>query len=141
MNYNKFKDLGPIKANDEKDLQEGIDTKTYSIDEMPKELVLENKPLTKDDLKKAIANAAPNIDAATLELWTNEAFEQRLQSNQVSNFTTLKLESMNTSAISAEKVQDSKDNSFVPKVQTPIAPQTTIPKDKSGDLTNEGPEI
>ena len=130
-----------LKKNDDLDKAEGIETTIYSVSEMPKELVFDNKPLTKENLKAAIANAVPNIDDQTLEEWVNEAFEKQLRSSQISNFTAIKLESMNTSAIPTEKVQDSKDNSFVPKAQTPTASKTTIPKDKSGDLTNEGPEI
>ena len=144
MDFKEFHNLKGIKDRDNEPGDKGIFIQEYH--NIVKDI---NLGQTRQEIKTSLASLLPGLDEPTLEELTNTAIEQRIAKDQLKDFAQksspgLKLETMDTSAVPVEKAQDikdSKDNSFIQKVETPTVPTNHDTKVKNEDLENEGPEI
>lgn len=126
-NYELLHNFENMKRNDEADLKDGTKI-TVSPEQIPSEVQLGNNI---DEIKATLTNLLPDIDEATLESFANEALSKGLKKDKLSEFASLKLETMDTGAIDNQK-------DFVQKVDTPtLKPQTNnsnevIDRDEEG---------
>lgn len=118
-NYELLHNFENMKRNDEADLKDGTKI-TVSPEQLPSEVQLGNNI---DEIKATLTNLLPGIDEATLESLANEALSQGIKKDKLSEFASLKLETMDTGAIHNQK-------DFVQKVDTPtLKPQTNNTKE------------
>ena len=141
MDFKEFHNLKGIKDKDNEPGDKGVFIQEGQ--NIAKDI---NLGQTRQEIKNSLASILPGLDEPTLEELTNTAMEQNIQKDQLNDFAKksssgLKLESMDTSAVTVEKTQDTKDDSFIPKVETPTVPTNNDTKVKNEDLANEGPEI
>ena len=153
MSMEDFHNLAGIKAKDGEPHDRGIFIKEDNINELPTSIDPTKQKITREKIHESLSKEFNGADKNTLEEYTQMALALQLEDeSQLDSFISdlvektkgLRIESIDTSAVSTEKIQntnDSKDTSFVQKVPTPTATTDNHTKDKKDDLVNEGPEI
>lgn len=119
MSFEEFHNLKGINEKDHEPDDAGI-------------LVHEGEPIVNDinlgktraEIKESLTNLLPGLDEETINQFTDEAMDKKLDKSELNSFASLKLESLDTSAIPENKsiVTEKEQNDFIPKVETPTIP-------------------